>query len=152
MKSIILKNSNGLTKNTDWSAVDEFESLIDRFFHSFQPYHNLEGMMHMPIELIERDNTYVLKVMAPGMEKNDINIEVSEDQVSISGTCKVDYEENTDLIHRSEFCSGNFARTVSLPEKIDHEKAKADYKNGIVILTLPMSKQAQASKTSLKIT
>lgn len=151
MKSIILRNSNGLTKNKDWSAIDEFEGLIDRFFHSFQPYHGEEGLMHMPIELIERDNNYILKVMIPGMEKNDINIEVGENQVNISGVCKVDYEENTDLIHRSEFCSGNFSRTVSLPEKIDHQKAKADYKNGILILSLPMSKQAEASKTSLKI-
>lgn len=151
MKSIILKNSNGLKNNTNWSALDEFEGLIDRFFHSFQPYQGEEGLMHMPIELIERDNNFVLKVMMPGMDKNDINIEISEDQVSISGVCKIDYEENKDLIHRSEFCKGNFARTVSLPEKINYQKSKADYKDGILIITAPKSEQNSNKTTKLSL-
>lgn len=151
MKSIILRNSNNLNSNSNWSAVDEFEGLIDRFFHSFQPYQGEEGLMHMPIELIERDNNYILKVMMPGMDKNDINIEISENQVSISGLCKIDYEENDDLIHRSEFCKGNFARTVSLPEKINHQKARADYKDGILTLTLPKSQDKSQNKTKLSL-
>lgn len=151
MKSIILKNSNGIKSNSDWSAVDEFEGLIDRFFHSFQPYQGEEGLMHMPIELIERGNNLILKVMLPGMDKNDINIEVSENQIGISGMCKIDYEENTDLIHRSEFCKGHFARSISLPQKINHQKSKADYKDGILTLTLPKSEQELDKTTKLNL-
>lgn len=140
MKSLILRNANVLN-NRNWNPIDDFENLVNRFFSSYQPYSGEEGIMQMPIELIERDDNFILKVMTPGMKKEDINIEVSEENVSISGTCKVEYEENKDLIHRSEFCKGNFTRCVSLPQKIDYSKSKADYKDGVLTLTLPKSEK-----------
>lgn len=141
MESLILQNTNSLKRNKNFSVMDDFENLIDRFFNSYQPYQGEEGMLQMPIELVERDNNLILKVMTPGLKKEDINIEVSENEVSVSGTCKVDYEENKDLIHRSEFCRGNFTRNISLPQKINNKNAKADYKDGILTLTLPKSEE-----------
>lgn len=150
MKSLILKNSNALN-NHHWSAIDDFENLVSRFFSSYQPYSGEEGMIQMPIELIERDNNYILKIMTPGMKKEDLNIEVSEQHVNVSGTCKVEYEENKDLIHRSEFCKGNFTRCVSLPQKIDYSKSKADYKDGVLTLTLPKSDKETGKVVKLSL-
>lgn len=141
MKSLVVRNSNNLKNNNNWQAIDDFEGLIDRFFNSNLPYQGEEGMLHMPIDLIERDNNLIMRVMMPGMKKENINVDISEGQVNISGICSVDYEENKDLIHRSEFCRGNFSRSITLPQKIDHKKSKADYKDGILTLILPKSEQ-----------
>lgn len=150
MRSLILRNANALN-NRNWNPLDDFENLVNRFFSSYQPYSGEEGMIQMPIELIERDDNFILKVMTPGIKKENLNIEVSEDHVSISGICKVEYEENKDLIHRSEFCKGNFTRCVSLPQKIDNSKSKADYKDGVLTLTLPKSEKETSKVTKLSL-
>lgn len=141
MNSLVLRTPISIRKSKNWTTMDEFENLVERFFSSYQPYQGEEGFLQMPVELVERDNNLILNVMIPGMKKEDINIEVSENQVSISGVCKVEYEENKDLIHRSEFCRGNFSRVISLPQLINHQKSKADYKDGILTLTLPISEK-----------
>lgn len=146
MTSLIVKNQNKLQNPTKLAAFDEVESLVDRFFNSYQQYAGEEGMINMPVELIERDKNLIMKVMIPGMQKEDINIEVSEDHVNILGECKADYNEEKDLIHRSEFCIGRFSRTLSLPQKIDHQKVKAEYKNGILTLIMPKS-ECETKKT-----
>ena len=141
MTSLILRNQNALRSERNWPVSDDFESLFERLFNSCQQYPGGKGTYNMPVELIERDNNLVMKMMIPGMKKEDINIEISEDQVNVSGECKSDYQENKDLIHRCEFCVGKFARTLSLPQKIDHKKVKADYENGILTLTMPKSEK-----------
>lgn len=147
MTSLIVRNQNMLKPAKRWSAIDEVESLVDRFFNSYQQYAGEEGMINMPVELIERDKNLIMKVMIPGMKKEDINVEVSEDSVNILGECKADYNEEKDLIHRSEFCIGRFSRMLSLPQKIDHQKVKAEYKDGVLTLIMPKS-ECETKKTT----
>lgn len=147
MTSLIVRNQNMLKPTKRWSAIDEVESLVDRFFNSYQQYAGEEGMINMPVELIERDKNLIMKVMIPGMKKEDINVEVSEDSVNILGECKADYNEEKDLIHRSEFCIGRFSRMLSLPQKIDHQKVKAEYKDGVLTLIMPKS-ECETKKTT----
>ena len=145
MTSLILRSQNDLRNTGSRTGsrffIDDFENLVDRFFNTYPTYPGGENNVNMPIELIERDNNLIMRVMIPGMNKEDINIEVSEDQVNISGEAKCRYEEEKDLIHRSEFCVGKFARTIALPQKINNKNAKADYKDGILTLTLPKSEK-----------
>lgn len=150
MKSLIVKNKNMVANPSKWSAIEEVESLVDRFFNSYQQYAGEEGMINMPVELIERDKNLIMKVMIPGMKKEDINIEVSENSVNVLGECKADYNEEKDLIHRSEFCIGRFVRTLSLPQKIEHQKVKAEYKDGILTLIMPKS-ECETNKTTVSL-
>ena len=125
MTSLILRNP-------------EMEDFFDRFFNSY-PQTSQKEDLRMPLELVEREDNFILKASLPGMKKDDINIEVSEDEVSISAEYKTDYQEDKDLIHRSEFIEGKISRTLPLPQKINHQKVKADYKDGILTLILPKS-------------
>lgn len=150
MTSLIVKNQNMLQNPTKWVAFENVENLVDRFFNSYQQYAGEEGMVNMPVELIERDKNLIMKVMIPGMKKEDINVEVSENQVNILGECKADYNEEKDLIHRSEFCIGRFSRTLLLPQKIDHKKVKAEYKDGILTLIMPKS-ECETKKTRVSL-
>lgn len=149
MTKLIVRNQNSSPSCKKYSAINEIESLVDRFFNSYQRYAGEEGLVNMPVELIERKDNLIMRVMIPGMKKEDIDIEVSENQVNILGECKADYDEDKDLIHRSEFCIGRFSRSLSLPQKVDHEKIKAEYKDGILTLTLP--KIEDRSKNTVKV-
>lgn len=150
MTKLIVRNQN-LLNPRNFSPINDVENILDRFFNSYQRYAGEEGMVNMPVELIEREDSLIMKVMVPGMKKEDIEIELSEDQVNIMGECKADYDEEKDLIHRSEFCIGRFSRTLTLPQKINHNKAKADYKDGILTITMPKSEKELNKKIKINL-
>ncbi len=136
MTSLILRNPR--RNGRGLSAFDEFENLVERIFNSYgQSYGEGQASMQMPVELCEKDNNLVLRAVLPGLKKENINIEVAEDNVSISGEYRSQQEENNETIYRSEFFEGRFERRIPLPQAINHKKAQAEYKDGILTLTLP---------------
>jgi HSP20 family protein len=141
MASVILKNSLPVRNGRSWSVLSDFDNIVDRIFDSYQPYQNESFNSQMPIELTENGDNFELKAMLPGLKKEDVNIEVSEDSVAISGEYKKDEKKDDNFIHASEFFTGKFSRSITLPQKIDHQKAKADYKDGILSIILPKSQK-----------
>jgi HSP20 family protein len=86
-------------------------------------------------ELTETDEAFHLKLEVPGMEAKDLDIQVMADRVAISGERKSEINEKT----RSEFRYGKFSRVIPLPARIQNTNVTADYKDGILNLTLPKS-------------
>jgi len=141
MTSLILRNGRPLRNQKTWSGLDEFENIVDRIFNNYYPGGDVAVSAQIPIELTERENSLVFRAMIPGLKKENINIEVSEDRLSVSGEYKSQLEENKDLVYRSEFFEGKFERSIQLPQKIDYQKAKAEYKDGILAITMPKSEK-----------
>jgi len=141
MTNLIVRSGRPLRTGRTWSTLSEFENLVDRIFNNYYPGSEEQPLVQMPVELTERDNNLIFRAMLPGLKKENINIEISEGEVAISGEYKSQFEENKDLIHRSEFFEGKFERRIALPQKIDHQKAKADYKEGILTITMPKSEK-----------
>ncbi|MGP1382487.1 MAG: Hsp20/alpha crystallin family protein [Thainema sp.] len=88
-------------------------------------------------ELEETDDNYQLKLEIPGMEPKELNVEVTAESVSISGERKSEKTEESNGSTRSEFRYGRFQRVIPLPGRIDNQNVTADYKNGVLHLTLP---------------
>ena len=84
-------------------------------------------------ELTETENALILKLELPGIKLADVDIEATVKSVSISGERKAENQERT----RSEFRYGSFQRVIPLPVKIQNTKVEAQYKDGILHLTLP---------------
>lgn|SRR5574344_714389 len=142
MTSLILKNGIPARTRRNWSTISDFDNLMERIFDMYQPYANSDYPSQMPIELSEKDNEFEFKAMLPGLKKEDVNIEVTEDGITVSGEYKSEEkDEKDDLMHASEFFTGKFSRTITLPQKIDHQKAKADYKDGILTISLPKAEK-----------
>jgi HSP20 family protein len=97
-------------------------------------------------ELIENENALVLKLEVPGMQAADINIEATAKSISVSGDRKSEVQSNTEGKTRSEFRYGSFQRVIALPVKIQNTEVKAEYKDGILHLTLP---KAEAEKNKV---
>jgi HSP20 family protein len=92
-------------------------------------------------ELDETDDAYQLKLEVPGLEPDDINIEATAEAVSISGERKSETETVENGMTRSEFRYGKFQRVLPLPGRIDHQHIAADYRNGVLKLTLPKAEE-----------
>ncbi len=88
-------------------------------------------------ELAEIAEGYQLKLEVPGMKPSDINVEATAEAVSISGERKVEKKTEGDGTTRTEFRYGKFQRVIPLPGRINHQHVSAEYKDGVLHLTLP---------------
>lgn len=130
--------------------LDTFRSQMNRLFDEMihtEPelpmLFQREGAWAPAIELKETDTEIVLKAEVPGVDANDLDIQVSEDAVSIAGTHREEKRSEDKGIYRSELRYGQFQRVVPLPTTVNHQQAKANFKDGILTLTLPKVEVAQ---------
>jgi HSP20 family protein len=94
--------------------------------------------------LKETDDAYVAKVELPGLEKDDIHIEVSNDVLTISGERKHETDEKKEGWHRVERRYGKFSRAIRVPgDLVEADKITANYKNGVLEVTLPKAPQVK---------
>ena len=131
------------------NVFDEMERMFESFspsgwtrpFRSNSPLINemsTEFATNIPkVDVIDRDGEIIVKAMMPGVEKKDIEISMTKNTVTISGkTSHEDKEEKGDF-YRCEISKGSYMRTLSLPENVDEDKAKAKFKDGMLELTIP---------------
>ncbi len=129
-----------------WEPLREVEILrrqMDRLFDDITPANHQPSVSQVyaawvpAIEMKESDSDIVLRAEIPGVEAKDLDIQVTKDVVSISGEHR--YEKRTEerSHFRSEFRYGKFQRVIPLPAQIQNDQVKADFKDGILTLTLP---------------
>jgi HSP20 family protein len=135
--------------------IDTLQRQMNRLFDRLIPTTNggeRSGFIFSPAaELEETDDAIRLKLELPGLESKDINIEATPESISISGERKTESKSEENGITRSEFRYGKFQRIIPLPSQIQNNKVQAEYKNGILHLTLPKaeSEKHKAVKVNL---
>ena len=133
-----------------------FNTLMDEMFNNFltsRPMRFLEEEtgMQMRTDVTENDTTYTLKADIPGVKKEDINITIDGNRVSVSAETKRESEEKEgDKVIRSERYYGKVYRSVVLDCDVDQEQADAAYDNGVLTLTLPKKANAAAKQLTVK--
>ena len=89
------------------------------------------------VEVLERDGQFVVRAEVPGLTKDQINVEVVDGHLVISGERTREHEEKRDGVYRSERVYGAFHRAIPLPERANPEQAKATFANGVLEITMP---------------
>jgi HSP20 family protein len=89
-----------------------------------------------PINMFVQEDYIVAVVELPGVTKNDLQIQARENWIRISGKKAINYEEGVSL-HRRERVSGSFDRTLTVPVRIDPDRIKCEYRDGILALSIP---------------
>ncbi len=95
------------------------------------------------VDIIDRDNEIVVKAELPGVDKKDLDISVSKNSVTIKGSTSHEEKEEKGDYYRCEMSRGSYSRTLALPADVDEDKAKAQFKDGILNLTLPKIEKAK---------
>jgi HSP20 family protein len=93
------------------------------------------------IEAFHRGNEFVVRADVPGLSRNDLNVEVGEDRLTIRGERKYDKEEEREGVYRSERAYGSFCRVISLPEGAVADSAKANFADGVLEVVLQSPSQ-----------
>ncbi|MDX6444901.1 MAG: hypothetical protein QOH71_1975 [Blastocatellia bacterium] len=103
------------------------------------------------IEVFERDNNLVIRADLPGMSKDDIDIDVGNDAVVIRGERKSERKEEAEGYYRSERSYGSFYRRIPLPEGVSADKAVADFRNGVLEVSIPAGQRVEEKRRQLEI-
>jgi HSP20 family protein len=110
-----------------------------------------EELGWMPgVEVYERANKFVVRAELPGMKKEEIDVSVVGDTLTISGERKAESEVKDEDYYRCELCYGKFSRSVGLPAAVNAAKVDASYENGILEITLPKVEAAKPKKVTVK--
>ena len=108
------------------------------------------------IEVRQNDKNYKVKVQLPGIKKDDIVVELDNDFMTITAEIHEEKEEKDEAeknerCHTSEFRYGKYQRTISFDSPIRADEANAEYKNGLLIITIPKQKIETTTKKKLEI-
>ena len=104
-----------------------------------------------PVDVAEDDKEYVIKAELPEIRKEDVNVSIENGLLSISGERKFEKEEKNKKYHRVERAYGYFSRSFSLPDAVDAEQVKADFKEGMLTIHVPKSESARPKQIEVKV-
>ncbi|MGA2606974.1 MAG: Hsp20/alpha crystallin family protein [Terriglobia bacterium] len=105
-----------------------------------------------PVDIYETEDAIVLKAELPGIDPQDVEVRVEDNTLYLKGERKYEKEVNEQNYHRIERSYGSFARSFSLPNSISAEKVKAEYKDGLLTLTMPKREEAKPKTIKIDVT
>jgi len=120
------------------------ENMFDRDLSEF----GFESNLPMPLDVKAEDDTYIVTAWLPGVVAEDLNIQVVNESITISGELKVAREDNSSYL-LAEIPSGRFSRTITLPMPLNAASAEANLSNGVLTLRVPKAEEAKPK--SIKI-
>ena len=102
------------------------------------------------VNVSEDANALYVTALAPGLDPSAIQLTVQDNRLTIAGEKpRVAAEIQPEAFHRSERAAGKFMRTVTLPIDVEHEQVQADYKNGLLVITLPKAETAKPKQIAV---
>ena len=145
-----------LVKCTPNRSVVPFESAINQVFDDFLPGFfarvNTPAVNFRPsVDIVEQENQILVKADMPGLDKGNIKVTVDDGLLTIEGTRNETRKESDKGYVRSERFIGTFSRSFNLPVWADAAKIAADYKNGVLNVTIPKTEAAKPKEIDIKI-
>ena len=134
------------------SLQKEMNRLLDRIVPTDVGNGEKVGLSFIPAaEMTETPEAVQLKLEIPGMEAKDLNVEVTADSLTINGERKSEIKTEEEGFTRTEFRYGKFHRVIPLPVRVDNNNVTAEYKDGILNLTLPKAEEEKNKVVKVSI-
>lgn len=139
-----------------WPPFTELEKVrrqIDRAFEQITDTieHQPEANWRPSIELKDQTDRLILKAYLPGIEPKDLDIQVTQDSVSLAGERRSEPQDEKLGYYYTEFLYGKFHRVLNLPVPIINDQVHADFTNGVLTLTLPKVVEARDKVVKLNL-
>jgi HSP20 family protein len=122
-------------------------SLASGFGRELGRLADLGGPMWLPqVEALERDGQLIVRADLPGLTKDDISVDITNDAIKIRGERRQESEESDEGYYRSERSYGSFYREIPLPSGVNREEANASFRNGVLEITMPAPARQSGSR------
>jgi HSP20 family protein len=157
------------TKVADWQPFEVLRNQVDRLFHDFQtgflqtPFYRTlpdiesfwrDGLgfnVTPAIDIVEKDKAFEVTAELPGLDAKNINIQLADGMLTIKGEKQEEKEEKTKDRYVSERRYGSFRRSLQIPGSVDTDKIDANFKSGVLTVTLPKSPETQKSQKTIPV-
>jgi HSP20 family protein len=126
---------------------DDMNDLVGRFFGDWD---RVDGGMLAPLDIAEDETGFTLKIDLPGVAAGDIDIQVHDNRLTLSGQRAESNEESGENYYHVERRSGSFRREVMLPSAVDEDNIEATHTDGVLTVRLPKSERAKPRKIEVK--
>lgn len=144
---------------TRWNPFAEFEDLLDRYNRSLRAGNTARNDREVisksdwtpAVDITETAQAFVIQVELPGIERENVKVNVHDGVLSITGERKVEKEQEDRKHHRIERLYGSFVRSFSLPDNVDEENIHAEYRDGVLALTLNKTEKAKPRAIEVKV-
>jgi len=158
------KKSKEVVKAEPGRAVSPFEDMEKRFEEFFKRPFSMFGPSWLPrmkfpemgvispeMDIFEDGNDVVVKAEMPGLKKEDIEVNLTDDTVTVSGEKKKEEKVEKKDYYRIERSYGSFSRSFRLPKEVQSDKAKATFKDGVLEIRVPKTVEAISKEKKLTI-
>jgi len=129
------------------TLMDRFANEIERLFEDFglgRVWGEIGRAEWTPqIEVFERGGQFIVRAALPGMTSNDVKAEIIENALIIKGERRQEHKEEREGWYRSELSYGSFFRSVTLPEGVNMDEAKASFRDGVLEISMPAPKREE---------
>jgi HSP20 family protein len=134
-----------------WEMV-KMSDAMDRLFDNIYGHGwRVSDSFDVPaVDLYQTENEVVVKVSLPGMKAEDIQISVVSDVLTLQGETRMEEEIKEASYHIRERRNGTFSRSIQLPAPVQSDKAKAEFENGVLTLTLPKAEEIRPKTITVK--
>lgn len=144
-RDVIVRGDDG---DSVVSLQQELNDVFDRFFERFErPFFDrsfgLAGLSQPSIDITESDKQIKIAVDLPGMDEDDIDVSLTGDILTIRGERRHEREEDEKGYFLHERSYGSFYRTIPMPPGLETDRAKAEFKKGVLRITMPKSSHAK---------
>lgn len=139
-----------------WEPAREIVSLreaMDRLFNDAftHPFWPVSGFQSLAVDMYQTEDDVVVRAALPGLKADDVQLSITGDMLTIKGEFKEKSEAKEKAYHLREQRYGAFERTLSLPTQVLADKAKAEFEDGILTITLPKAEEAKPKVINIKV-
>jgi len=140
------RGSDDLFSMNPFTLMRRLTEDMDRMFYGRGEQNYDMGNWAPPVEVRESNGNLVVSAELPGLNKEDVKVEVNDNALIIQGERKREWDEEKEGVHRSERSYGSFYRAIPLPESAKAEQAKAEFNNGVLEVRVPIPQQQQTTR------
>jgi HSP20 family protein len=150
-ETVISRRDPSWSTRSPYNMLERFTDEMDRLFNDFglgrgwmAPRLGSDWLRRQPleewvpaIEVLQRNNELLIRADLPGLTKDDLEVDITDDAVTIQGARTREHQEEHEGVYRSERSYGSFYRVLALPEHTMTDQAKATFKDGVLEITMP---------------
>ena len=137
--------------NPTRSLMTDFDRIFDSMFtHDLPQFSSTKSWM-LAVDVNETETEFFLSADMPGLDKKDVSIDIHDGVITIKGESAIDNEKSTDGYRIRERQLGSFNRSFRLPDNVNEDKVAAKFKNGVLSVTLPKTKEILPEGRQIKI-
>jgi HSP20 family protein len=134
-----------------WNPTNDLRTMDEALERLFGSQRSFNSATILPIDVYEQDGNFIVRAAVPGVAPEDLNVQVEKNVLSISGEHKQAEATEDTKVYRREVNYGTFSRSVRLPENLNLEAVDAEFKNGVVTISIPKIEEPKPQPIKINV-